>query len=96
MPSITSVADRISYLKGLHVQWTTQLQQLVSVDPDRALHLAEALDDLKILIGVLERESLLTRPPRGLDARPSRVGLPGTDEQPRLGRGVEHCPQSDQ
>ena len=63
MPFPTSAADRIGYLKGLHVQWTTELQQLVSVHPERACHLAEALDDLETLIRTLETETESDRRP---------------------------------
>jgi hypothetical protein len=60
MPS-TSAADRIGYLKSLQGQWATELQQLARVHPERALHLAEALDDLKTVIGCLEAESRTER-----------------------------------
>lgn len=59
---MSTAAERIGYLKGLHVQWTTELQQLVSVHPERALHLAEALDDLNTLIRTLETETTDRRP----------------------------------
>lgn len=63
MPSMPSTKDRIGYLQGLHVQWTTELQHLMSVHPDRAVHLAEALDDLETLIRSLEDETLTNRRP---------------------------------
>ena len=60
---MSSAADRIGYLKGLHVEWATELQHLMSVHPDRALHLAEALDDLQSLIRTLETENQTDRCP---------------------------------
>ena len=48
--------DRIERLKNLHVQWTAELAQISRADPERALHLSEALHDLKIVIGNLEGE----------------------------------------
>ena len=63
---MSSAGDRIGYLKGLHMEWTTELQHLMSVHPDRALHLAEALDDLQTLIRALEAETQTDRcPPPG-------------------------------
>jgi hypothetical protein len=41
-------------LHGLNVlreKWTRELSHLVMIDPERTQHLAEALDDLAILIG---------------------------------------------
>jgi hypothetical protein len=44
-------ADRLACLEALRDKWTKELQQLVMCDPERAQHLAEALDDLAILMG---------------------------------------------
>lgn len=44
-------ADRLACLKALRDKWTNELQHLVMSDPERAQHLAEALDDLAILMG---------------------------------------------
>jgi hypothetical protein len=66
MQTRSFIADWIEYLKGLHVRWTTELEHVVSVDPERALHLAEALDDLKRMIGDLEIEC--STKPRNSDA----------------------------
>ena len=47
---------RIQQLEDLKRRWTADLQPLLSVDPERALHLVEALDDLARLIRRLEQE----------------------------------------
>ena len=52
--AIDSRADRIQLLEALHAKWTGELHQLVTVDMDRALDLAQALDDLAVLLGRLE------------------------------------------
>jgi hypothetical protein len=48
------VAERIAFLKRLYEQWAAELDQLVGIEPERALHHAEALEDLANLIRELE------------------------------------------
>jgi hypothetical protein len=48
--------ERIDRLKSLQAQWTVELAQISGAHPERALHLSEALDDLKTVIGNLEGE----------------------------------------
>ena len=43
----------VQRLTSLQEKWSTELRHLVSSDPASAHHLAEALDDLAILIGRL-------------------------------------------
>lgn len=53
-PTIDHTADHVTCLKALHDKWTAERQQLVTVDPERAFHLTEALDDLMTLIRDVE------------------------------------------
>ena len=50
----TTTEERIAFLKALHAEWMRELPQLLHTDPERAVHHAEALDDLASLIGQLE------------------------------------------
>ena len=47
-------SDQVQQLEALRQKWTAELRRLVGVDTDRAMHLAEALDDLAVVIGRLQ------------------------------------------
>ena len=47
-------SDQVLQLEALRQKWTAELRRLVGVDTDRAMHLAEALDDLAVVIGRLQ------------------------------------------
>jgi hypothetical protein len=47
--------DYIAHLRSLHARWTRELREAETANPERARHLAEALDDLERLTGRLER-----------------------------------------
>lgn len=55
-------------LRGLRQKWTKELQRLIVSDPERAQHLAEALDDLAILID----RARSARSPLSVDGAPRR------------------------
>jgi hypothetical protein len=53
-PHITARRVQLQQLEALRQKWTADLQRLLGVDTDQAMHLAEALDDLAVVIGRLE------------------------------------------
>ena len=55
--SVATPTDRLQRLHVLGEKWTRELRQLVAVDAERAMHLAEALDDLALMIRRLEEPS---------------------------------------
>jgi hypothetical protein len=55
-PRMIRRGDQVQQLEALRQKWTAELQQLVSADTDRAFHLAQALDDLAVLIDRLENK----------------------------------------
>ncbi len=69
--------DYIAHLRSLHARWTLELQEAERANPERARHLAEALDDLERLMSRLER-------------RRAKFARVLSDEQQRLGGLTAH------
>jgi hypothetical protein len=51
---IDNRAAPIQRLRALHAKWMSELHQLLTVDMDRAFELAQALDDLAVVLAGIE------------------------------------------